>query len=120
MATSEKTDYNWNPQSHNLFKAVCKGPNVTFETFMGYEVFDEPFKKTPEWLGEGYTNKTISDATSAELLHALIHTNGLARGPTKTTYAEPVMETLIAIGPDRTATIRIFQDDICHLNEMKR
>ena len=67
-----------------------------------------------------YMNKTISDATSEELLHALIYRNGIAPGPTKTVYAEPVAESLVAIGPDRTATIRVFQDDIATLNERVR
>lgn len=64
----------------------------------------------------GYMNKTISEATSEELLHALLHTNGMCEGPSKTTYCEPVSEALIAIGPDRTATITIFTDDVSTLN----
>ena len=64
-----------------------------------------------------YMNKTIADATSEELLHALMHANGIADGPTMTRYGEPVSESLVAIGPDRTATIRVFTDDIEALNQ---
>lgn len=63
-----------------------------------------------------YMDKTIAEATSEELLHALIKTNGLAPGPRKTTYCLPVSEALIAIGDDRTASVHIFNEDIEALN----
>ena len=63
-----------------------------------------------------YMTKRIEQATSEELLHALLHINGIGDGPKKTTYHEPVKESLIAIGPDHTAHILIFADDVSVLN----
>ena len=60
----------------------------------------------------GYMNKTIADATCEELLHALINKNGLQAGPRKTHYGEPVLVSDVAIGPDATATVAIFNEDI--------
>ena len=56
--------------------------------------------------------KKIEDATNQELLLALMHTNGIAEGPTKIVFAEQVLETLIEIDPDRTAKIYVFCDDL--------
>ena len=63
-----------------------------------------------------YADKTIAEATPQELLHALLHSQGLTPGPSRTIYCEPVSETLISIGDDATACITIFDDDIGTLN----
>lgn len=63
-----------------------------------------------------YVNKIIAEATSEELLHALININGLSPGPKKTVYAEPIYVSDIPIGPDRTARITVFADDISILH----
>ena len=63
-----------------------------------------------------YDDTTIADATPQELLHALLHSQGMVPGPTRTVYAEPVSETLVSVGDDATAHIRIFDEDIETLN----
>lgn len=62
--------------------------------------------------------KKVQDATSLELLSVLMHTEGMAEGPNKTVHAEPVMETFIPIGPDRTARIVVFEDDLETLKQI--
>ena len=61
--------------------------------------------------------KTFEVATCEELLYSLLHVNGLAPGPKKTVYHQPVSECLIALGPDAIASIHIFDEDIETLNQ---
>ena len=56
--------------------------------------------------------KTINEATSHELLLVLMHVWGIGTGPRKIVYAEPVLETLIPIGPDATARLLVFKEDL--------
>lgn len=65
-----------------------------------------------------YTDKKISEATTIELLHAILHAEGLSPGPKRTVYAESVSESLVAIGPDAVAHVRIFDADIPTLNNL--
>ena len=65
-----------------------------------------------------YMSKTISEATTVELLHAILQAEGYKPGPKRTVYYEPVSETLVAIGPDTVARIRIFDEDMPTLNSM--
>ena len=64
-----------------------------------------------------YMNKMVSEATSEELLHALISANGLGAAPRKTMRCEPASSCLIEIGQDTSAEIVIFDDDINLLND---
>ena len=64
-----------------------------------------------------YDNKRVFECNGEELLHALIRFYGLSDGPRKTQYGEPTKVSDVAIGPDATATITIFSNDIATLNE---
>ena len=65
-----------------------------------------------------YTDKKIIDATSEELLHALIHTNGISDAARKSVRISPHSESLIAIGPDATASIIVDTEDLVVLNDI--
>jgi len=67
-----------------------------------------------------YMNKTISEATALELLHAIMHTAGINSGPKKRTFNEPVSESIIAIGNDTSATITVFDADFPVFNKLVR
>ena len=57
-------------------------------------------------------NQKVHESTSIELLMVLLHTNGIGPGPVKVAYAQPVLETLIEIGPDMTAKIIVYEEDM--------
>ena len=63
-----------------------------------------------------YGSKTIEQATSEELLHALITANGLHESPHRRGLAQPSSSSLIAIGADHVADIQIFDDSLDLLN----
>ncbi len=66
-----------------------------------------------------YADKLIKEASEEELLHALIaKSGGLSQGPNKTVYYQPVMEAIICIGNDHSATITLCDDEATVLNEM--
>ena len=63
-----------------------------------------------------YGSKTIEQATSEELLHALITANGIHESPRTRSLGEPSSSSLIAIGADDTAEVQIFDDSLNLLN----
>ena len=65
-----------------------------------------------------YTDKTIANATSEELLHALIHANGVDDAARKTERITPHSECLVAIGPDATASIILDSVDLMTLQDI--
>jgi DNA-binding XRE family transcriptional regulator len=65
-----------------------------------------------------YTDKTIANATSEELLHALIKANGISDAARKSVRCTPHSESLIAIGPDATASIIVDTEDLSTLEDI--
>ena len=82
-----------------------------------WSVYDDREIVVKERVRPRYPDKAIADSTPQELLHALLHSQGISPGPSKTVYAEPVSETLVSIGDDASAHIRIFDEDIEALNK---
>lgn len=64
-----------------------------------------------------YMNKLIKDATSEELLHCLLHVNGVQDGPSIISFGEPTKITAVGIGSDASADVIICGDDITLLNK---
>jgi len=56
--------------------------------------------------------KKLKCASSEELLLELIRRNGTHSGPRKSSYIGDWRETLVGIGPDNTASIRLDADDL--------
>ena len=65
-----------------------------------------------------YMNKKVKDCLDTELLCELLRRNGTAVGPKRTVYVEPVMECLVAIGNDHTASIRLDCDAVFEMNRI--
>lgn len=59
-----------------------------------------------------YMNKTIAEATSEELLHALLKKNGIETEPKEAKYSDRLLESFIAIDNGRKATIFFSVDDL--------
>jgi DNA-binding XRE family transcriptional regulator len=63
-------------------------------------------------------DKLISEATSEELLYVLIHVNGISDAARKSVRVTPHSESLIAIGPDATASIIVDTEDLQVLEDI--
>lgn len=110
------------------------------------EIAQEQMDQLRDIMGEIYTNgvragraleseafeaeaeeeKTCDEAIAVNvhaaecLLLDLIELVGVQDGPNVTTYIEPVLECIVGIGNDHTASIRIHQDDLDVLKEVAR
>ena len=98
------------------YKFTDEGKGQNMSEVGTVEGFFRMFKRSVG-MNKMILNKTIGSATSEDLLYALIYRNGIDDGPRKTVYGTPHKETLVAIGDDATAFIRIDADDVALLTE---
>lgn len=86
-----------------------------------YVVYEDDYKSfsPAKAFEEGYTlekNETAGDKAE-RLLLSLLTLMGTQDGPKKTTYVMPVLECVVGIGNDHTASICIHQEDLDALRE---